>query len=275
MAALWVQAWATVALVVAAIAAAFYAGRQIRTRKIDRVLELHNQFASGLVGASRRRFSNLMWKAGRRAYEEERAADPAGRWLCWKPSWESIFPQDESIFPQDAARRDDFNKRRFLGEYPKDIPGWESSNPVADLRQVLWCIGRIYGARERKEVNDALLINLLGWEVVWWHELCQRLRVDTKNGGGVTGPLDELARWILKKQGSKKLNYMNGRGYEPGEDFPSEAPEASEAYFRAKERKLYDNWKEDVALDPMARRRKWRWCGPLGLRPPDSHGKGQ
>lgn len=236
------EAWATVGecvatglLVIVAVAAAVVARRQIGLRKVDRVLELHNQFASGLVGASRMRFSNLMWKAGRCAFGK----NPDGRWSCWKPSWESIFPQDKSIFPQDPARADDFNKNRFLGKYPEDIPGWNDSNPVADLRQVLWCIGRINGARERKEVDDALLINLLGWEVVWWYELCEQLCGNKESGGGVTGPLEALAKWILGQKEGTDLDYMKDRDYFPSQEFPPAVD------FNERESKLRDNWKED------------------------------
>jgi hypothetical protein len=237
MSALQIQAWATVLLVIVAIAAAIYTRNQIksaeRVRRVDRVLELHHQFASDIVGASRMRFSNLMWKAGRCAFENE--ADPDGSW-CWQPSWESIFPKDP------ARTTGDLNKNRFLGKYPEDIPGSKYSNPVADLRQVLWCIGRINGARERKEIDDALLINLLGWEVVWWYLLCERLFNDRKNGGGVTRPLEALAKWILalkELKESEDLNYMKDRGYPPNQDFPS-VPD-----FERGESKLRDNWKED------------------------------
>ena len=203
-----------------------------RVRRVDRVLELHNQFAGGIVGASRMRFSNLMWKAGRCAFEKE--AIPDGSW-CWKPSWESIFPKDP------ARATGDFNKNRFLGRYPGDIPGSEYSNPVADLRQVLWCIGRINGARERKEVDDALLINLLGWEVVWWYELCERLCDDKGNGGGVTRPLEALAKWILGQGEGEDLDYMKDRDYRPSKDFPSWVD------YVGREGKLREKWKEDEA----------------------------
>jgi hypothetical protein len=232
------QAWATVSLVivaiVAAIVTAIVARRQTksaeRVRRVDRVLELHNQFASDIVGASRMRFSNLMWKAGRCAFENE--ANPDGSW-CWKPSWESIFPTDP------ARKTGDFNKKRFLGEYTGDIPGSRYSSPVADLRHVLWCIGRINGARERGEVDEALLINLLGWEVVWWCELCERLCGDKENGGGVTRPLEALAKWILGQEEGTDLDYMKDRDYLPSKDFPPRVD------FSGREGKLRENWKED------------------------------
>jgi len=108
---------------------------------------------------------------------------------------------------------------------------------LADLRQVLWCVGRINGAREGKEVDDRLLINLLGWEVVWWYELCERLRDEKEShGGGVTRPLETLAAWILKQEGSKNFNYMKGRDYKPSKDFPAGVD------YSARESKLREKW---------------------------------
>jgi hypothetical protein len=217
--ALWFTAVATVFLFITAFFTVLFAKKQIETgdrdHKVDRVLDLHKEFARGPIGAGRERFSALMWRAGEIAFKD----DNCGRRHCWKPSWWSIFPQNPGL-AQDPA----FNERRFLGQYPAKfgIPDPAEGRPLSDLRQVLWCISRINSARKNNLLDDSLLIIALGWEVVWWRRICDRLYGPGIHSSGTLEPLNELADWILKQRDSANgdLDFMKGRDYEPAEDFP-------------------------------------------------------
>jgi hypothetical protein len=206
----------TLAILGTALVAAGLAWRQIklaeRERKVDRVLDLHKEFARGSIGVGRERFATLMWRAGDMAFNR----DWQGRGLCWQPSWESIFSESPGLEPR-------LNQRRFLGEYPPNfgIPDLPGSSPLSDLRQVLWCVSRIESARKKDLLNDSLLISSLGWEVVWWRLLCERLYGDRLHGGGIIEPLDRLSKWIQDQYDSSgKCKFMKGRDYPPAQDFP-------------------------------------------------------
>jgi hypothetical protein len=203
----WITAGATIALVLTALVAAVFAGReyreQKRARRVDRVLALHAQFADGMIGQARARFPALMWRAG---------ADAFGSEVCWKPTWQSIFTQNTGSTPA-------LNDPRFLGRYPEGIPGASKSSPIADLRQVLWFLGRVRCALEKGELDEDLLISVLGWEIIWWKIFCDRL--DENHAGGILLPLRKLAERLESKKDDKNdPKYMSERGYKrPADDF--------------------------------------------------------
>jgi hypothetical protein len=214
----WITAGATAALGALALVAALFAGREYKvargeykdqkdtadlTRRVDLVLALHAEFADGTLGRARARFLALMWRAGADAFESE---------VCWKPTWQSIFTQNAGSVPclYDA---------RFLGRYPDDMPGASESSPLADLRQVLWFLGRVRGALVQGELDEDLLRSVMGWEIIWWKIVCDRL--DENHGGGILVPLRKLAERLEREKDDKgDPKYMCERGYKrPVDDF--------------------------------------------------------
>jgi hypothetical protein len=134
-----VSSLATIITAVAACGAAGAALRGLRYAKsqidtavndhqVDRVLALYRDFTSGEVGAARDRFSDLMFRAGEKAF---------GPRKCWRPELESLIPAYPTI-------GNDHSSSRFLGSYPKDMAGAEGNRPISDLRQ-----GRSAVARRR------------------------------------------------------------------------------------------------------------------------------
>lgn len=183
--------------------------RQVRideaARQVDRVLSLHAEFSTGDIAAARARFSELMWRAGEAAFGPNK---------CWRPTWQNIYPPSPGC--TDATR-----SIRFLGTYPADMMAGDH-RPLHDLRQVLWCLGRINVARRDEEnaLNESLVIGLLGWEVIWWSFVCERL---SGRRGAILQPLRELADWVVKQkdehEGNSKWDWLQDREYDPAIDF--------------------------------------------------------
>ena len=120
-----VSSLATIITAVAACGAAAAALRGLRYAKsqidtavndhqVDRVLALYRGFTSGEVGAARDRFSDLMFRAGEKAF---------GPRKCWRPELESLIPAYPAI-------GNDHSSSRFLGSYPKDMAGAEGNRPI-------------------------------------------------------------------------------------------------------------------------------------------------
>ena len=183
-----------------------YARRQIGTavkaRQVDRVLALHKDFTSGEVGAARDRFSDLMYRAGERAF---------GARKCWRPDLESLIPPHSAV-------ENDLSSSRFLGAYPLDTAGEAGNRPIQDLRQVLWCFDRMNEARKRPSLLDEqLLISLMGHQVIWWNLLCGRLA--TREASHVYS-LVQLASWMEEK--GWREDPRNKYRKPPENDFPSD-----------------------------------------------------
>jgi hypothetical protein len=170
-------------------------------RKVDRALNLHAEFSTGDIAAARSRFSELMWRAGEAAF---------GRDVCWRPTWESIYPPSPGC--GEAV-----NRSRFLGAYPIGMNA-SDHRPLHDLRKVLWCLGRVNVARrdEKDALQEQLVVALLGWEVIWWSLVCARM---DPNRGAILHPLYHLADWVGNR------NWMEDRKFDPHDDF-----RASESY---------------------------------------------
>jgi len=164
-------------------------------RKVDRVLSLHAEFSTGDIAASRNRFSELMWRAGEAAF---------GPNTCWRPTWESIFPPC-------PGGGEAVNTSRFLGAYPIDMDA-TNHRPIHDLRKVLLCLGRVNVARrdEKDALNEQLIVALLGWEIIWWSLVCERLK---RNQGAILQPLYNLADWV------QQWNWLEDREFDPHDAF--------------------------------------------------------
>jgi hypothetical protein len=182
--------------------------QQVRTdessRQVDRVLSLHAEFSTGDIAAARARFSELMWRAGEAAFGPDK---------CWRPTWQDIYPPS-------PGSTDGTRSIRFLGTYPADM-GAGDHRPLHDLRKVLWCLGRINVARRDEEnaLDEGLVIGLLGWEVIWWKLVCERL---SGRRGAILQPLRELADWVVKQKDEhqdSKWDWLQDREYNPSDDF--------------------------------------------------------
>ncbi len=150
-----ISSWAVVITAIAACGATFaavwglrYAKMQIDSavndRRVDRVLALYRDFNSGEIGASRDRFSDLMFRVGE---------EVLGPGKCWRPDLKSLIP----TYPPSK------NASRFLGAYPQDMIAGAILHPLNDLRQVLWCFDRINEARKRQSaLDEQLLVSLMG-----------------------------------------------------------------------------------------------------------------
>jgi hypothetical protein len=178
-------------------------------RQVDRVLSLHAEFSTGEIAAARNRFSELMWRAGETAFGLE---------TCWRPTWDSIYPPCPGC-------GDENNRSRFLGAYPADMHA-SNHRPIHDLRKVLWCLGRVNVARrdEKDSLREQLVVALLGWEVIWWSLLCERLE---KTQGAILQPLYHLASWV------QEWNWMEDREFDPHRAFRgAEAYQDKEAFLQ-------------------------------------------
>jgi hypothetical protein len=178
-------------------------------RQVDRVLSLHAEFSTGEIAAARCRFSELMWRAGETAF---------GLHTCWRPTWDSIYPPCPGC-------GEEINRSRFLGAYPPDMHAGHH-RPIHDLRKVLWCLGRVNVARrdEKESLREQLVVALLGWEVIWWSLLCERLE---RTQGAILQPLDNLASWI------QEWNWMEDREFDPHRAFREmEAYQDKEAFLQ-------------------------------------------
>ncbi len=178
-------------------------------RQVDRVLSLHAEFSTGEIAAARCRFSELMWRAGETAF---------GLHTCWRPTWDSIYPPCPGC-------GEEINRSRFLGAYPTDMHA-RDHRPIHDLRKVLWCLGRVNVARrdEKESLREQLVVALLGWEVIWWSLLCERLE---RTQGAILQPLDNLASWV------QEWNWMEDREFDPHRAFrETEAYQDKEAFLQ-------------------------------------------
>jgi hypothetical protein len=178
-------------------------------RQVDRVLSLHAEFSTGEIAAARCRFSELMWRAGETAF---------GLHTCWRPTWDSIYPPCPGC-------GEEINRSRFLGAYPPDMHA-RDHRPIHHLRKVLWCIGRVNVARrdEKESLREQLVVALLGWEVIWWSLLCERLE---RTQGAILQPLDNLASWV------QEWNWMEDREFDPHRAFrETEAYQDKEAFLQ-------------------------------------------
>ena len=178
-------------------------------RQVDRVLSLHAEFSTGEIAAARCRFSELMWRAGETAF---------GLQTCWRPTWDSIYPPCPGCGEEN-------NRSRFLGAYPEDMHA-SNHRPIHDLRKVLWCLGRVNVARrdEKDSLREQLVVALLGWEVIWWSLVCERLE---KTQGAILQPLYHLAGWV------QEWNWMENREFDPHRAFrEAEAYQAKEAFLQ-------------------------------------------
>ena len=178
-------------------------------RQVDRVLSLHAEFSTGEIAAARCRFSELMWRAGETAF---------GLQTCWRPTWDSIYPPCPGCGEEN-------NRSRFLGAYPADMHA-SNHRPIHDLRKVLWCLGRVSVARrdEKDSLREQLVVALLGWEVIWWSLVCERLE---KTQGAILQPLYHLAGWV------QEWNWMENREFDPHRAFrEAEAYQAKEAFLQ-------------------------------------------
>lgn len=211
---------ATTVAALTAIGGVIYAWLQIRTakqaRRVDRVLALHEEFSTGEIAAARSRFSEFMWRAGEAAFgiKDERWAEFKKGW-CWQPTWTSLYPPSPGCRDEVASQC-----QRFLGTYPEDMPDASKTRPLYDLRQVLWCLERIYDACQHKKENldKDLLVSLIGWHVVWWKLVTRRLNPQL---GAILKPLDDLAGWVSKQGNDNYGNpkWMKGRDFDPHDDF--------------------------------------------------------
>ena len=98
--------------------------------------------------------------------------------------------------------------------------------PIHDLRKVLWCLGRVNVARrdEKDSLREQLVVALLGWEVIWWSLVCERLE---KTQGAILQPLYHLAGWV------QEWNWMENREFDPHRAFrEAEAYQAKEAFLQ-------------------------------------------
>jgi len=136
-----------------------------------------------------------MWRAGEAAF---------GPNTCWRPTWESIFPPC-------PGGGEAVNTSRFLGAYPIDMDA-TNHRPIHDLRKVLWCLGRVNVARrdEKDALNEQLIVALLGWEIIWWSLVCERLK---RNQGAILQPLYNLADWV------QQWNWLEDREFDPHDAF--------------------------------------------------------
>jgi|SoiMetStandDraft_2_1073263.scaffolds.fasta_scaffold45189_2 hypothetical protein len=178
-------------------------------RQVDRVLSLHAEFSTGEIAAARCRFSELMWRAGETAF---------GLHTCWRPTWDSIYPPCPGC-------GEEINRSRFLGAYPPDMHA-RDHRPIHDLRKVLWCLGRVNVARrdEKESLREQLVVALLGWEVIWWSLVCERLE---RTHGAILQPLDNLASWV------QEWNWMEDREFDPHRAFrETEAYQDKEAFLQ-------------------------------------------
>ena len=178
-------------------------------RQVDRVLSLHAEFSTGEIAAARCRFSELMWRAGETAF---------GLHTCWRPTWDSIYPPCPGC-------GEEINRSRFLGAYPPDMHA-RDHRPIHDLRKVLWCHGRVNVARrdEKESLRVQLVVALLGWEVIWWSLVCERLE---RTHGAILQPLDNLASWV------QEWNWMEDREFDPHRAFrETEAYQDKEAFLQ-------------------------------------------
>ena len=208
-----VSSLATIITAVAACSAAAAALRGLRYAKsqidtavndhqVDRVLALYRDFTSGEVGAARDRFSDLMFRAGEKAF---------GPRKCWRPELESLIPAYPTV-------GNDLSPSRFLGAYPQDMAGAEGSRPINDLRQVLWCFDRINEARKgQSPLDDQLLVSLMGHQVVWWNLLCGRL---VAREASHVYSLVQLASWMEER--GWRADPRNRYRKSPENDFPSD-----------------------------------------------------
>jgi hypothetical protein len=164
-------------------------------RQVDRVLSLHAEFSTGDIAAARCRFSELMWRAGEAAF---------GPHTCWRPSWDSIYPPC-------PGGGEAINRSRFLGMYPESMHA-RDHRPIHDLRKVLWCLGRVNVARrdEKDALREQLVVALLGWEVIWWSLVCERLE---RTQGAILQPLYHLAGWV------QEWNWLEDREFDPHNAF--------------------------------------------------------
>ena len=178
-------------------------------RQVDRVLSLHAEFSTGDIAAARCRFSELMWRAGEAAF---------GPHTCWRPSWDSIYPPCPGC--GEAV-----NRSRFLGVYPASMHA-RDHRPIHDLRKVLWCLGRVNVARrdEKDALREQLVVALLGWEVIWWSLVCERLE---RTQGAILQPLHHLAGWV------REWNWLEDREFDPHSAFRrEEAYQEKEAFLQ-------------------------------------------
>jgi hypothetical protein len=178
-------------------------------RQVDRVLSLHAEFSTGEIAAARCRFSELMWRAGETAF---------GLHTCWRPTWASIYPPCPGC-------GEEINRSRFLGMYPEDMHAGHH-RPIHDLRKVLWCLGRVNVARrdEKDSMREQLVVALLGWEVIWWSLVCERLE---RTQGAILQPLYHFAGWV------QEWNWMEDREFDPRRAFrEAEAYQGKEAFLQ-------------------------------------------
>ena len=150
-----------------------------------------------------------MWRAGETAF---------GLQTCWRPTWDSIYPPCPGCGEEN-------NRSRFLGAYPADMHA-SNHRPIHDLRKVLWCLGRVNVARrdEKDSLREQLVVALLGWEVIWWSLVCERLE---KTQGAILQPLYHLAGWV------QEWNWMENREFDPHRAFrEAEAYQAKEAFLQ-------------------------------------------
>jgi hypothetical protein len=102
----------------------------------------------------------------------------------------------------------------------------EDQRPIHDLRKVLWCLGRVNVARrdEKDSMREQLVVALLGWEVIWWSLVCERLE---RTQGAILQPLYHLAGWV------QEWNWMEDREFDPHRAFrEAEAYQDKEAFLQ-------------------------------------------
>lgn len=149
-----------------------------------------------------------MWRAGEAAFGKDYVLGDNRIGRCWQPTWSEIYPPSPGC--SGASHRE-----RFLGKYPGDIPGGHENRPLYDLRKVLWCLERINVARAKKEENldEELLVALIGWNAVWWRIATRRL---DRELGAILQPLDQLVMWILEKYETERKEGRGANGNHEG-----------------------------------------------------------
>ncbi len=190
-----VPAWgAVLGAVAAAIAIVVQRHNSRLLGRIERTVALHRDLTTGEVGASRDRFTELMWREGSHTQPGQ----------CHQPCFAELL---DAEFTRDSV----IPGRGALARYPDDV-AQQGASPSRDLYKVLWCFERIDALLASKQLDAGLAVELLGTHTVWWNSLCARISdADTMHRRA----LGRAAEWMTAKNPS--LRTYASQDFRPGD----------------------------------------------------------
>lgn len=154
--------------------------REVRGAKArgadDRTIQLHRDLTTGEIGASRDRFTELMYRTGQKL--------EAGH--CFQPTFFDL------LHPRFSGEG---NGR--LSRYPRSMHAPEDLVPMQDLYKILWTFERINASLDSKRLDTKLTLDLIGSHAVWWNELLARV---TESDTMHRKSLSQFAKWSIRQR---------------------------------------------------------------------------